>query len=60
MKTRFDTYNLFRVSLHVVTFHESMNLDNWPERGLVKRFDSSKETTQASLNCIEKHSTGTA
>ena len=31
LKTRFDTYKSFRVTLHDVTFHESMNLDNWPE-----------------------------
>ena len=59
LKTRLDLYNSFMVTLHDVTFHESMNLDNWPKGALVKRFYSPKKTAQASLNCIEEHSIGT-
>ena len=38
--TKYDTYNSFKVYLYRVTFKDSLNIDNWPEGILVKRFYS--------------------
>jgi len=38
LKTKYDTYASFYVQIDGITFSESLNLDNWPEGLLVKRF----------------------
>ena len=38
LKTRYDTYASFYVQIDGISFNEALNLDNWPEGVLVKRF----------------------
>lgn len=38
LKTRFDTYSSFRITMTGISFKDSLNPENWPDGVLIKRF----------------------
>lgn len=53
LSTKYNTYNSFKVSLSGIAFRDSVNLNNWPEGILVKRYFAPK-TTETQVDLIKE------
>ena len=54
LSTRYPSYASFKIVMHGISLQDALNLDNWPEGILVKRFYSVSHhtnTKNAVLNC---------
>ena len=64
LKTKYSTYSSFKIVISGIPFKESLSLENWPERVLVKRFYTaplnagkiSHKISESSANSITEHS----
>lgn len=57
LKTKFDSYSSFHVSLTGVSFADALILDNWPAGALVKRFYAPNNSNSSSSDNSDSQST---
>ena len=55
LKTKYDSYSSFQVTLPCVAFADALALDNWPDGALVKRFYAPATTSAPNSNTMDKN-----
>ena len=56
LQTKFDSYCFFKVTHDNITFQNSLNMNNWPEGIIVKRFYANKQNQKHYRNPTMKKS----